>query len=74
MDKIAFWNVRVFNQPSKCKEVAKLILDNQIGLCALIETHVAKGRVKNVFDMLFRNWDRFSNSNYCQKGCRIMVV
>ncbi|KAL8124534.1 hypothetical protein AgCh_012253 [Apium graveolens] len=42
-------------EPSKCKEVAKLILDNQIGFCALIETHGTKGRVKNVFDMLFRN-------------------
>ncbi|KAL8124516.1 hypothetical protein AgCh_012235 [Apium graveolens] len=39
-------------EPSKCKEVAKLILDNQIGFCALIETHVTKGHVKNVFDSM----------------------
>ncbi|XP_074351317.1 uncharacterized protein LOC141690410 [Apium graveolens] len=35
-----FWNVRGFNQPFKRKEVENLILDNQIGLCGLIETIV----------------------------------
>lgn len=73
MDKLAFWNVRGFNQPSKRKEVADLIIDNQIGLCALIETHVAKSRVNNAFNRMFRGWDWFSNSEYCLKGCRIVV-
>ncbi|KAL8091333.1 hypothetical protein AgCh_033807 [Apium graveolens] len=73
MDKLAFWNVRGFNNPIKRKEVTNLIINNQVGLCALIETHVAKGRVKNVFDRMFRNWDWFSNSVYCRRGCRIVV-
>ncbi|XP_063950151.1 uncharacterized protein LOC135152905 [Daucus carota subsp. sativus] len=73
MDKLAFWNVRGFNQPSKRKEVADLILDNQVGLCALIETHVAKGRVNNVFNRMFRGWDWLSNSEHCLKGCRIVI-
>ncbi|WOG90545.1 hypothetical protein DCAR_0309789 [Daucus carota subsp. sativus] len=62
-----------FNQPSKRKEVSDLILDNQVGLCALIETHVAKGRVNNVFNRMFREWDWISNSDYCLKGCRIVI-
>ena len=73
MDKLAFWNVRGFNQPSKRKEVAELILDNQVGFCALIETHVAKGRVNNVFNRMFRTWDWLSNSEHCGKGCRIVI-
>ena len=73
MDKLAFRNVRGFNQPLKRKEVAHLIVENQLGFCALIETHVAKSRVNNIFNKMFRGWDWFSNSEFCLKGCRIVV-
>ncbi|XP_074370861.1 uncharacterized protein LOC141712003 [Apium graveolens] len=72
-EKETFWNVRGFNNPLKRKEVVNLIIDNQVGLCALIETHVARGRVKNIFDRLFRSWDWISNSAYCRRGCKIVV-
>ncbi|KAL8109811.1 hypothetical protein AgCh_025780 [Apium graveolens] len=42
-------------------------------MCALVEAHASSGRVNNVFNRMFRSWDWFSNSDYCLKGCRIVL-
>lgn len=73
MSNFACWNVRGFNQPFKRKEVRDLIRENKVGVCCMLETHVAKKRVDSVFTKLFRNWDWLSNSEACDKGCRIVI-
>lgn len=73
MNKISCWNVRGFNQPFKSKEMKKLIRENNIGLCGIIETRVAKHRVGDTFNKFFRRWDWFSNVESCLKNCRIVV-
>lgn len=73
MSSLACWNVRGFNQPFKRKEVRDLIRENNVGICGMLETHVAKRNVDSVFNKMFRNWSWISNSEMCNKGCRIVL-
>lgn len=73
MNSISCWNVRGFNQPFKVREMKDLIRENNIGICAIVETRVAKKRVGGIFSKLFRQWEWFSNVESCSKNCRIVV-
>lgn len=73
MNNLTCWNVRGFNQPFKIKELKELFRENNIGLCGILETRVAKNRVIGKFNNLFRNWEWFSNVQSCSKNCRIVV-
>lgn len=73
MSNILCWNVRGFNQPFKSKEVKNLIKSRGIGLCGLVETHVAKVREVDIFNRMFRGWEWVSNSALCNRGTRIVI-
>lgn len=55
------------------KELTDLIRVNKIGLCSVLETHVARHNVKSVFNKMFRRWPWMSDSEHCMKGCRIVI-
>ncbi|KAJ0021146.1 hypothetical protein Pint_31804 [Pistacia integerrima] len=73
MSKIASWNVRGLNQPTKQKEVRVFMNYIQIGLCALLETRIAYPKIHSVFDKVFCRWHWISNAEYGSRGCRIVI-
>lgn len=73
MNNFMCWNIRGFNQPFKSKEVKNVIRNENIGLCSLLETHVAKQRETRIFNKMFRGWEWVSNAALCSRGCRIVI-
>lgn len=71
--KIATWNVRGLTNTSKQDEVKLLISENNLNMCAIIETRLIKKMVKPVCENIFGNWSWATNSTECNKGCRIAV-
>ncbi|PWA97296.1 RNA-directed DNA polymerase, eukaryota, Reverse transcriptase zinc-binding domain protein [Artemisia annua] len=68
--KIATWNIRGLSNPDKQKEVKKFIAEENLQMCAILETHI---KYKKVGDNIFGNWDYVINVEDNNKGCRIMV-
>ncbi|KAJ0548751.1 putative RNA-directed DNA polymerase [Helianthus annuus] len=73
MGSLAAWNIRGLNHPLKQKEVRQLIKDNNLHVCAILETHVNTLNVQNVCKNLFASWSWANNAVHCNKGIRIMV-
>ncbi|GJT19200.1 RNA-directed DNA polymerase, eukaryota, reverse transcriptase zinc-binding domain protein [Tanacetum coccineum] len=71
--KIACWNIRSMNKLKKQKEVVKLIKEEGLSVCAIIETHLKPGRINEVSKRCFGNWNWVSNSVYSINSCRILV-
>ncbi|GJR31764.1 RNA-directed DNA polymerase, eukaryota, reverse transcriptase zinc-binding domain protein [Tanacetum coccineum] len=71
--KVATWNIRGLNTFDKQKEVKKLITEEKLHLCAVIETRVKYSKIKNIGDIVFGNWEYVTNAENNNKGCRIMV-
>ena len=71
--KIASWNIRGMTDTSKQDEVKMLISENNLSMCAVIETRLIKKVVKKVCDNVYGNWTWVSNSVESCKGCRIVV-
>lgn len=71
--KIAFWNIRGLNQASKQKEVRELIKEECLSICCVLETHLNKRKLDNVAVKTLGEWDWLSNSNKCDRGCRILI-
>ncbi|GKA86412.1 RNA-directed DNA polymerase, eukaryota, reverse transcriptase zinc-binding domain protein [Tanacetum coccineum] len=55
----------------KQKEVKKLILEEGLQLCAILETHVKYKNIK-VCNHVYGNWEYVTNGEDNNKGCRIM--
>ncbi|KAL7612679.1 hypothetical protein Lser_V15G05847 [Lactuca serriola] len=70
---IGVWNIRGLNKVVKQKEVIDVIRDNNLGICAVVESHVKILNLKNVCSKTFGNWDWISNSRSCEVGTRIIV-
>ena len=60
MMSIGVWNIRGLNKAVKQKEVIDVIKDNNLGICAVVETHVNCLNLKNVCCRTFGNWDWIS--------------
>ena len=73
MIKIATWNIRGMSTSFKQDEVKMLILENDLSMRAVVETHLNKKLVNNVCDRTFSRWSWLSNSIDSCKGCRIVV-
>ncbi|PWA51515.1 hypothetical protein CTI12_AA464830 [Artemisia annua] len=69
----AIWNIRSMNKLKKQKEVKKLILEEGIQVCAILETHVKPHKLPKVCEVAFGNWCWISNVVHSQNGCRIVV-
>nr|GEZ55904.1 hypothetical protein [Tanacetum cinerariifolium] len=47
--------------------------DESLSVCAILETHIKSKRLQDIGDRIFGNWEWYSNMQYCDKGCRIML-
>ena len=73
MMSIGCWNVRGLNKMVKQKEVIDVIRCNNLGICAVIESHVKILNLKSVCAKTFGHWDWVSNNSCCEAGTRIIV-
>ncbi|PWA84059.1 hypothetical protein CTI12_AA163190 [Artemisia annua] len=71
--KIATWNIRGLSTSDKQDEVRKLISEEKLQVCAIIETHVKFPKVNKMGQVIFGNWEFVTNAENNNKGCRIMV-
>ena len=73
MMSIGVWNIRGLNKGVKQKEVIDVIKENNLGICAVLETHVKILNLKSVCAKTFGHWDWVSNNSCCEAGTRIIV-
>ncbi|KAJ9535294.1 hypothetical protein OSB04_un001606 [Centaurea solstitialis] len=73
MVKFAIWNIRGLNLASKRKEVKRIICENGLCMCAIVETKVCKGNLRKFCKDIFGNWDWVSNNSVCVGRTRIIV-
>ena len=83
--KITAWNIRGLGKSIKQIEVRKLIRNEKLCVCAILETHMKKERIQKIGDRVFGNWSWqhnlqvFGNWSWqhnlqvSRKDCRIMV-
>lgn len=73
MIKIASWNIRGLNFSPKQNEVRHVILENNLSVCAVLESHVADSKLYKLCPLVFWHWSWTSNGNCCSKGTRIIL-
>lgn len=71
--KVASWNIRGLSTSDKHKEVRRIIAEEKIQLCAVLETHIKFNKVKKIGEKVFGDWEFVNNAEDNNKGCRIMV-
>ncbi|GKC78298.1 RNA-directed DNA polymerase, eukaryota, reverse transcriptase zinc-binding domain protein [Tanacetum coccineum] len=71
--KIASWNIRGLGTSEKQREVKKLIADEDISICGILETRLKSKCLSSICGKMFEGWNRVTNMNKCNKGCRIIV-
>ncbi|GJT51663.1 trichome birefringence-like protein 3 [Tanacetum coccineum] len=64
---------RGLNRAPKQSEVRQVVNENQLSICAILESHVDLTFLSNVCSKVFSCWDRISNAGLCNRGCRIIV-
>nr|GEU34116.1 RNA-directed DNA polymerase, eukaryota, reverse transcriptase zinc-binding domain protein [Tanacetum cinerariifolium] len=57
----------------KQKEVKKLIQEEGLQFCAILETHVKFKNIKKTCEIVFGEWEYITNDEDNNKGCRIMI-
>ncbi|XP_022024450.1 uncharacterized protein LOC110924767 [Helianthus annuus] len=67
------WNVRGLNRSLKQSEVRNLVAQNNLQLCAILESHVDVSNLRKVCKFVFRNWSLTSNGSLCSRGTRIIL-
>ncbi|PWA48103.1 zinc knuckle CX2CX4HX4C [Artemisia annua] len=72
-DKSGIWNVRGMGTSDKQKEIAKLILEDKLHVCAAIETRLKSSKLVKACDAAFGRWNWLSNMKFFRKGCRIII-
>ncbi|GJZ66116.1 hypothetical protein Tco_0622812 [Tanacetum coccineum] len=70
---IAAWNIRGLNRTPKQSEVRRVVSENQLSACAILESHVDISLLSDVCSRVFKSWEWTSNANLCTKGCRIIL-
>ncbi|GJV63872.1 RNA-directed DNA polymerase, eukaryota, reverse transcriptase zinc-binding domain protein [Tanacetum coccineum] len=73
MYNIASWNIRGMNQAPKQKEDRQVMLENDLCVCAILESHVSTSNLQALCTKVFRSWNWTSNSLLCDKGARIIL-
>nr|XP_043629886.1 uncharacterized protein LOC122601187 [Erigeron canadensis] len=61
------------NQPPKQKEVRQVVSENQLAVCAILESHIKPVYVEKLCSKVLWNWNWMTNGNLCNKGSRIML-
>ncbi|GJU66176.1 trichome birefringence-like protein 3 [Tanacetum coccineum] len=67
---VAAWNIRGLKSVPKQSEVRQVVNENQLSVCAILESRVDLSSLSNVCSRVFKTWDWTSNANLCTKGCR----
>ncbi|GJZ52696.1 RNA-directed DNA polymerase, eukaryota, reverse transcriptase zinc-binding domain protein [Tanacetum coccineum] len=70
---IAAWNIRGLGKITKQNEVKKLICNEKLSICAVLETYMKKDRIDRICMNLFGSWSWQHNERKSRKGCRIDV-
>nr|GEY10971.1 hypothetical protein [Tanacetum cinerariifolium] len=53
--------------------VRQVVSENQLSVCAILDSHVDISALATVCSKVFQNWEWTSNANLCNKGCRIIL-
>ncbi|GJY33129.1 hypothetical protein Tco_0417598, partial [Tanacetum coccineum] len=61
------------NQSPKQNEVRHVISENNLCVCAILESYVASSRLDKLCSKVFKHWRWTSNSMLCVKGSRIIL-
>ncbi|GJS24787.1 RNA-directed DNA polymerase, eukaryota, reverse transcriptase zinc-binding domain protein [Tanacetum coccineum] len=61
------------NLSPKQSEVRHVINENNLAVCAILESHIASSRLDVICKRVFRHWYWASNSSSCFKGTRIIL-
>lgn len=60
--KLASWNVRGFNDPSKHKKVLDFVHKEDIKIMIILETKIKSTNEGRIFESCFKNWNLLLNS------------
>ncbi|GJT58325.1 RNA-directed DNA polymerase, eukaryota, reverse transcriptase zinc-binding domain protein [Tanacetum coccineum] len=71
--RLAGWNVRGLCNKDMQKQVKNFIIEENLSICAALETHVKAKKIRKVCDFVYEGWSWYSNIDKCDKGCRIIV-
>ncbi|GKB43048.1 RNA-directed DNA polymerase, eukaryota, reverse transcriptase zinc-binding domain protein [Tanacetum coccineum] len=66
-------NIRGLNRAPKQFEVHQVVNENQLSICAILESHVDIATLSSNCSKVFRAWDWTSNGRLCDTGCRIII-
>ncbi|GJV05010.1 hypothetical protein Tco_1338579 [Tanacetum coccineum] len=69
----ASWNIRGLNFSPKQSEVRHVISENNLSICAILESHVLDSNLMKLCPYVFNHWNWTSNGNCCSKGTRIIL-
>ncbi|GJS26095.1 hypothetical protein Tco_0486715 [Tanacetum coccineum] len=61
------------NLSPKQSEVRHVINENNLAVCAILESHIASSRLDTICKRVFRHWYWASNNSSCFKGTRIIL-
>ncbi|GKD44485.1 trichome birefringence-like protein 3, partial [Tanacetum coccineum] len=50
-----------------------VVNENQLSVCAILESHVDIHTLSSVCSKVFRTWEWTTNMRFCSKGCRIIL-
>ncbi|GJY71047.1 uncharacterized protein Tco_0474750 [Tanacetum coccineum] len=73
MFSVAAWNIRGMNQTPKQNEVRQVISENNLCVCAILESHVTSSRLDKLCLRVFKHWTWTSNGVMCVKDSRIIL-
>nr|GEW92336.1 hypothetical protein [Tanacetum cinerariifolium] len=58
---------------SEQSEVRHVVNENQLSVCAILESHVDLSSLSKIYSKVFRSWDWISNAGQSPHGCHIIV-
>ncbi|GKD80429.1 hypothetical protein Tco_1347268 [Tanacetum coccineum] len=64
---------RGLNRAPKQYEVRQVVNENQLSVCAILESHVDISALSKACSKVFHSWDWTSNAGLCDKGYRIII-
>ncbi|GKC12074.1 RNA-directed DNA polymerase, eukaryota, reverse transcriptase zinc-binding domain protein, partial [Tanacetum coccineum] len=73
MFSIASWNIRGLNRSPKQKEVHQVVNENNLSVCAILESHVDVAIIYDTCKKVCKRWKWTSNGSLCPKGTRIIL-
>ncbi|KAJ9536695.1 LOW QUALITY PROTEIN: hypothetical protein OSB04_un000168, partial [Centaurea solstitialis] len=74
MLSIASWNIRGLNASDKQQEVKAFVRNNNLAICAILESHVKGDGLSGVCSSTFGRWDWVSNHLFSDLGTRIIIA